>query len=248
MDDIDNIDEFEAIPCSSFYGRRHATFESAIDYLEKKSSRVVVDIVLIPPNVDEQTDEEEFEEDDLVTTQLPSDVPGEIEIGCDSEEDEDDDIFLSVRADRERAKKPKIINPKWTQNIRDISMASTKGSSDRLKVLKEEIMILNMIEVFAWRLYTISHRAENVDLLTFQRNIVRHYLRSYAKAVQRRPTSSRPSGSIPRSILEDPHDHFPKKVEKQLRCRQCHSRVRWICEKCNVTLCIERGCFKIFHS
>ncbi|KAJ8934301.1 hypothetical protein NQ318_000867 [Aromia moschata] len=35
---------------------------------------------------------------------------------------------------------------------------------------------------------------------------------------------------------------FSKKIEKQLRCRQCHLRARWSCIKCGVTLCIE-----LFH-
>lgn len=109
--------------------------------------------------------------------------------------------------------------------------------------------MINMVVLNAWRLYTITNEDDQMDLLLFQRNITRHYLRSYGKAIQRRPTTNRPSGSLPRSILEDPVGHYPQKIQDPLRCRQCHMRVRWRCEKCKVTLCTEkRECFKIFHS
>lgn len=108
--------------------------------------------------------------------------------------------------------------------------------------------MLNLTVVNSWRLYQIAYPNEKLDLLLFQRNVTRHYLRSYEKAIQRRPNANRPSGSLPRSLLDDPMGHFPKKITNQLRCRLCHSRIRWMCEKCNVTLCIERECFKIFHT
>ncbi|XP_031343006.1 piggyBac transposable element-derived protein 2-like [Photinus pyralis] len=108
--------------------------------------------------------------------------------------------------------------------------------------------MINVTVVNAWRLYQLAFPQDPMDLLLFQRNVTRHYLRSYNKSIQRRSTSSRPSGSLPRSLLDDPTGHFPKKLSNQLRCSVCHSRIRWACEKCNVTLCIERDCFKIFHT
>ncbi|KAJ8964482.1 hypothetical protein NQ314_004769 [Rhamnusium bicolor] len=109
--------------------------------------------------------------------------------------------------------------------------------------------MINILVVYAWRHYTITYQNDkNMEPLMFQRNIVRHYLRSYGKAIQR-STTNRQSGSVPRSILQDPAGHFPQKIENQLRCRQCHMRARWRCEKCRVTLCTEKmDCFRMFHS
>lgn len=49
-------------------------------------------------------------------------------------------------------------------------------------------------------------------------------------------------------IALDPHGHFHKKLEKQLRCTARHKRSKWCCEKCNVTLCIKHGRFNDFHA
>lgn len=103
--------------------------------------------------------------------------------------------------------------------------------------------MVNVSVVNAWRIHNLA--CENkTDLLTFVRNITRHYLKCCTKS----SISSRPSGTIPTSIKKHEGGHFPGKIEKQLRCRECHLRARWKCIKCNVVLCLERDCFIKFHN
>lgn len=102
---------------------------------------------------------------------------------------------------------------------------------------------INVACVNAWRVHILAHDIK-MDLLGFVRAVVRHYLMASEKS----PFSKRRPALLPKSITEDGQGHFPKKLEKQLRCRQCHQRARWSCLKCGVTLCIERDCFINFHS
>lgn len=100
--------------------------------------------------------------------------------------------------------------------------------------------MINSCVVNAWKLYKSANKS-NIDLLGFQREIVRFYLRKY------NVRSMEPKRSTTSSIAASSGNHFPKRIENQLRCRICHSRVRWICELCNITLCVEKECFKKFH-
>lgn len=104
--------------------------------------------------------------------------------------------------------------------------------------------MLNVCLVNAWRLQVESGN-KTMDLLPIQREVARCYLRSFQKSTY---TRKRPIGSVPASVIRDEGGHFPKKLDKQLRCRKCHSRVRWMCIKCEVTLCLERDCFIKFHT
>ena len=107
--------------------------------------------------------------------------------------------------------------------------------------------MLNVCMVNAW----IIHRtciSDPMDLLCFLRNVTRHYLSISRKRERLQGPSARSTGSIPQSVVDDPEGHFPKKLEKQLRCFVCHSRVRWSCKRCMKTLCIERDCFEKFHT
>lgn len=101
--------------------------------------------------------------------------------------------------------------------------------------------MLNVAVVNAWRLHLLAGGTE--DLLNFIRNIARHYMRVFEKAAH-----SRHSSTVPNSIVQSEGGHFPKKIEKQLRCRKCHLRSRWACIKCNATLCLERDCFIEYHT
>lgn len=104
--------------------------------------------------------------------------------------------------------------------------------------------MINAAVVNAWRLQ-ISAGNKEMDLLEFQREVVRHYLRCFPKSTY---TRKRTTGSVPVSLTKNEGGHFPRKIDKQLRCRVCHQRVRWTCIKCDVTLCLERDCFIEFHS
>lgn len=52
-----NIDDFQEIASKLFYGKRYDRLESAVDDI-LQSDRTDIDIVVIPPDVDSQTDEE----------------------------------------------------------------------------------------------------------------------------------------------------------------------------------------------
>ncbi|XP_053968823.1 piggyBac transposable element-derived protein 3-like [Anastrepha ludens] len=80
--------------------------------------------------------------------------------------------------------------------------------------------------VNAWKLYKMASKSQ-CDLLQYQREIVRFYLRNY----NIRDISSKRSTTA--SIAGSSYNHFPKRISNQLRCRECHQRIRWICELCN---------------
>ncbi|KAK9700380.1 Transposase IS4 [Popillia japonica] len=101
--------------------------------------------------------------------------------------------------------------------------------------------MINLAMTNAWRLH-VMFCEEKMDQLSFTRYVTRHYLR-----LSNRAQASRNKPSVPPSIAADSLGHFPKKLEKQLRCVMCHARIRWCCKKCEVTLCIERECFENFH-
>nr|CAH7738745.1 unnamed protein product [Callosobruchus chinensis] len=102
---------------------------------------------------------------------------------------------------------------------------------------------INMAVVNAWRLYQLSSE-EPMGLLQFQRDIVLHYLVGNDKSQFR----NRPPGYGPATVRKVNNGHYPEKMQVQLRCTECHMKARWRCEKCKTTLCIERECFKKYHS
>jgi hypothetical protein len=71
------------------------TLEEAVDYLY--SQDIEADILALPPEVDELTDEDDLDDDDL-DVPVVSDVAGQTEIYLPSDDDSDDDIPLSVFA------------------------------------------------------------------------------------------------------------------------------------------------------
>lgn len=101
--------------------------------------------------------------------------------------------------------------------------------------------MVDMMVSNAWRLHVMS-KEDPMDQLLFRRNIARHYLR------QESHKKGRCTSSFVEGLSKDGSGHYPKKLEKQLRCVICHSRVRWECKKCLKTLCIEKSCFEDFHS
>nr|XP_023013431.1 piggyBac transposable element-derived protein 2-like [Leptinotarsa decemlineata] len=90
--------------------------------------------------------------------------------------------------------------------------------------------MINVSVVNAWRLHQLASQ-EKMDLLAFQRDIARHYLVMFLKGEFSR---TRPSVSLPDGIRLQEGGHFPNKLDKQLRCKQCHMRARWFCAKCGV--------------
>ena len=71
--------DFGQIPPINFYGKRFKTLESAADNIEE-SSHNDIDVIIIPTDVDYQTDNEDIDEDNLLPAVLPKDIPGQIEV------------------------------------------------------------------------------------------------------------------------------------------------------------------------
>lgn len=101
--------------------------------------------------------------------------------------------------------------------------------------------MVDMTVANSWRLHVMSND-DAMNQLMFRRHIARYYLR------QGEQKKSRQSASIVEGLSQDGVGHFPVKIEKQLRCVICHSRVRWQCKKCLKTLCVEKSCFEKFHT
>ncbi|KAJ2948736.1 hypothetical protein O0L34_g7996 [Tuta absoluta] len=105
--------------------------------------------------------------------------------------------------------------------------------------------VLDMAISNAWRLHVLLSKTEEdvtyMDQLSFRRSIARAYL-------QQGKSKTRPPSSAVDGLDTKNNGHNPERIEKPLRCVICHNRVRWRCELCAKTLCVERPCFGEFHS
>ncbi|KAF9810158.1 hypothetical protein SFRURICE_012191 [Spodoptera frugiperda] len=97
----------------------------------------------------------------------------------------------------------------------------------------------------AWRLHVIARKksnAECMDQLVFRRSISRTYLR------HSKPSKNRQTSRIIADVNHNNNGHTPERIVNPLRCVICHNRVRWRCQKCSSTLCLEKPCFGQFHT
>ncbi|KAK9751433.1 hypothetical protein QE152_g5029 [Popillia japonica] len=84
---------FPDIPPIRFYGRKvFHTLPEAADEIENYEGEI--DVILVPPEPDILTDEEEQDDDNIMESQIPNDVPGFVEVGlgnsikwCDSDDE-----------------------------------------------------------------------------------------------------------------------------------------------------------------
>lgn len=162
--------DFPIIKTSSFYGKQFSRLPAALEDISG-STASHADIVIIPPDVDSQTDEEHFEEDYMESTSMPNDVPGQVEVyysdssteSChgvnsegESENDSESEIPIATLRDRllknlaPPSKKRKITKPepKWTNNTIDISMPETNDYFDRRESMKNALKDMNPVEIF----------------------------------------------------------------------------------------------------
>ncbi|KAK4883197.1 hypothetical protein RN001_006516 [Aquatica leii] len=96
----------------------------AVEQINSTDDNTPVSILLIPPEVDIQTDEEDVDDDDLLSSSIPKDVPGEVEVVYDSDED-DDTIPLSIIQDmlhkaRHNPKNTKTHVPNWSDDLENL--------------------------------------------------------------------------------------------------------------------------------
>ncbi|KAJ8964483.1 hypothetical protein NQ314_004770 [Rhamnusium bicolor] len=153
--------------------------QAALDVIEDaKSSNSEIDLVIIPPDLGNQTDNEEFDDDDLVFTEMPKDDPGEIEVDINGpsedknnpnysdEWDEDDDILLSELLIKKANQRQKMTEPKWTRRPVDMNINGTNGTDVRLENVRGELSGLNAVQIFK-KLFD----EEVVDHIVTQTNI-----------------------------------------------------------------------------
>lgn len=154
--------EFTEIPPRTFYGgQRYQHLQHAIEDVASTSSHNVIDIVVIPPDADPQTDDEEFDDNYIQEEPyfMPDDVAGGIELQHISSEnetsDEEYDLSLSVLRQKltssttKRSKKKVLSEPKWTKEHVDITnISATSGYADRLDVVKNDLENLEPVAVF----------------------------------------------------------------------------------------------------
>ncbi|XP_074034670.1 uncharacterized protein [Leptinotarsa decemlineata] len=78
-----DTDELQPLSTKSFYGRKnYKHLDMALDDLEISETQNSVDILVFPPNVDSQTDEEDDDDDYIQEREntLPRDVAEEVEL------------------------------------------------------------------------------------------------------------------------------------------------------------------------
>ncbi|KAJ8963592.1 hypothetical protein NQ317_006784 [Molorchus minor] len=165
-----NPDKFGQINPIRFNGRRYGTLNLAADDLAN-STHQDISVVIIPPDVDYQTDTEDIDEDDLQPQNFPNDVPGEMELyyaSDESDSDAEDNLPLARIRQNLLSVQNKTVNkePEWTEDLLDISMASTTGYMTRLDIVKEQIQSKTPVEIFEK-----FFDDEVIDFITGQTNL-----------------------------------------------------------------------------
>lgn len=135
--------------------RPFKTLEEAVEYLY--SEEIESDIYALPPDVDELTDEEDVDDNDLSVPTV-TDVAGFLEVNIeasDVEFDSEDDIPLSELAPKpstsHSAKKRKIQQPtaEWEETAPVYSMCPTGNiAEENLRKLKDTLANLSPIAMF----------------------------------------------------------------------------------------------------
>ncbi|XP_055916211.1 piggyBac transposable element-derived protein 2-like [Eupeodes corollae] len=123
--------EFQSIKQASFYGRNFQNLGRALDFVETSSSHSNFDIVLLSPDPDYNTDAEEGNAEDLVACTMPQDVPGEVEVFCSS--DSEDDLPLQELQRRiQTAKRYGKLEPEVFETLFDEEVVNLIVEQSRL--------------------------------------------------------------------------------------------------------------------
>lgn len=138
-----------------FYGKRYNTLGAAVEAVSLQDSSA--DMVIIPPDVDQQTDEEDIDEDVIMNTDFPIDVPREMELHHDAtkelEEDWKDEDNLHLSELKKSLVAPKrqkmaIEPPKWTKEVIDITMKEIDIYTEILEKLKTDLRHFQPVDIF----------------------------------------------------------------------------------------------------
>ena len=98
----------------------------------------------------------------------------------------------------------------------------------------------------AWRIYRAVSVEDDLSLLFFVRSVVQSCL--HRDKIIAGPKFAIGTSTTPESIRYT-DKHYPRRVEKQRRCQfnKCHIKVRFICVRCDVGLCINNDHFINYH-
>nr|CAH7718401.1 unnamed protein product [Callosobruchus chinensis] len=166
--------EYPAISASAFYNRKKVpNLDAAADFVASCNVNDV-DVVILPPDPDMLTGEEDIDEDHLDSAELPCDVPGRIEVFVkpsnnaseadstfDSEWDTIDNETLTskrvkllcakqTKSIRHRRKDPSFVHPHWQKISGHYAhwQSISDGASERANIVCENLRNLTPKDIF----------------------------------------------------------------------------------------------------
>ena len=109
---------------------------------------------------------------------------------------------------------------------------------------------LGVIMEAAWRIFRVLNQDEDQSLLYFLRSLVQSYLHVDKISAGPTPHYWKTKKKVDDNIRFTGRDHWPNTIQSQRRCQfpSCKSKVRTVCETCDVALCIKDVHFKLYHT
>jgi DNA excision repair protein ERCC-6 len=123
-------------------------------YMEDEDLENNIDCVIIPPEPDVLTDEEDFDDNEMDNFELPRDIPGTIEIfpRNQDEVDSSDEEPLAKKIKISNNKERNTSNPKWKKTDPVYSKFpiknDTEAKTEQQEKIKEEMNDLNPHQIF----------------------------------------------------------------------------------------------------
>ncbi|KAK4878867.1 hypothetical protein RN001_011373 [Aquatica leii] len=171
--------EYPTIKTKSFYGWRFLHLEEAVENLENNDRSA--DIVIIPPEVDGLTDEENYSDEEFPISLIPNDVPGQIKLHFLSSDEDDEYIPPSQKfhrqpqkSIRQRQKRKVASPPDWSNDNEDATTKKEEISSGEAQVDPTDPMPefttveQRMLDLHEKKLHPFYKRYQNVT----RRNVV----------------------------------------------------------------------------
>lgn len=121
--------------------------------MEEEESDVDVDLVVLPPNASVLTDEEEGDEDDIITSHVPVDIPGPVEVFTRSEDNEvwdssDEEPLVPSSSKRQRLADPKVSSWRKCDPSYNIFHSTEQNVHERREKIIADLKNLNDVTIF----------------------------------------------------------------------------------------------------
>ena len=102
----------------------------------------------------------------------------------------------------------------------------------------------------AWRIFCVTNQDEDQSLLYFLRSVVQSYLHVGKISAAPTPHYWKTKKKVDDNICLTGRGHWINTIESQFGCQfpSCKSKVRAVCETCDVALCIKDAHFKLYHT